>query len=118
MSELRDYPSRLSDPSSRKLETLSYLPPLDPEAIRRQAEYIVAQGWTPAIEHVEAERAMDTYWYMWKLPMFGEKDPERILREAATCHENNPGNHVRLIGYDSGRQSQGAALVIFRGESR
>ena len=28
MSELQDYNSRLSDPNSRKFETLSYLPPL------------------------------------------------------------------------------------------
>ena len=28
----------------------------------------------------------------------------------------NPGNHVRLVGYDNYAQSQGTALVIFRGK--
>ena len=37
------------------------------------------KGWNPAIEHTEPEHLMDNYWYMWKLPMFGETDVERIL---------------------------------------
>ena len=51
---------------------------------------------------------------MWKLPMFGETDVDRILGEAEQCHKANPGNHVRLIGYDNFKQSQGANMVIYR----
>lgn len=114
MSELQDYPSRLSDPDSRKFETFSYLPEMSPEQIRKQVEYIVAKGWNPAIEHTEPENAFGHYWYMWKLPMFGETDVDMVLAEAQACHEANPGNHVRLIGYDNDAQSLGAAMVIFR----
>ena len=32
MSEVQDYPSRLSDPASRKYETFSYLPEMSDEA--------------------------------------------------------------------------------------
>lgn len=117
MSEMQDYPSRLSDPASRKFETFSYLPPMDSQRIRKQVEYLVSMGWNPAIEHTEPENAFDHYWYMWKLPMFGETDIDVILAEADACHEANPGNHVRLVGYDNTKQSQGASMVIYRGHT-
>ena len=117
MSEVQDYNSRLSDPASRKFETLSYLPELSDEKIRAQVEYIVSKGWNPAVEHTEPENATSSYWYMWKLPMFGETDVDTVLKEAEACHTANPANHVRLVGYDNYAQSQGTALVIFRGQA-
>lgn len=117
MSEVQDYDSRLSDPASRKFETLSYLPQLSDDKIRAQVEYIVSKGWNPAIEHTEPANATGSYWYMWKLPMFGETDVDTILSEAEACHSANSSNHVRLIGYDNYAQSQGTALVIYRGQA-
>ncbi len=114
MTDIRDYRSSLVDPASRRFETFSYLPPMSDAAIRKQVEYIVSRGWNPAIEHTEPENAFDHYWYMWKLPMFGETDVDAILSEAEACHKAHPGNHVRLIGYDNYAQSQGAAMVVFR----
>src|SRR5574340_1561412 len=96
MSEVMDYKSRVSDPASRKFETFSYLPAMENDNIRKQVEYLVKKGWNPAIEHTEPEHLMDSYWYMWKLPMFGETDIDRILGEAEACHKANPNNHVRL----------------------
>ncbi len=115
MSDVQDYSSRLSDPASRRFETFSYLPALTDEAIRAQVQYIVDKGWNPAIEHTEPENSTSSYWYMWKLPMFGETDVDKILGEADACHKANPANHVRLIGYDNYAQSQGTAMVIYRG---
>jgi ribulose-bisphosphate carboxylase small chain len=115
MVEMQDYQSSLTDVSSRKFETFSYLPSLSDEQVRAQVEYIISKGWNPAVEHTEPENATDTYWYMWKLPMFGETDVERVLAEAEACHKAHPNNHVRLIGYDNYAQSQGTAMVIFRG---
>ena len=115
MSTMQDYSSSLSDPASRKFETFSYLPELDKDQIRKQVEYIVSKGWNPAIEHTEPENAFDHYWYMWKLPMFGETNVDAILNEAESCHKAHPTHHVRLVGYDNYKQSQGTALVIFRG---
>jgi hypothetical protein len=73
---MQDYNSRLSDPASRKFETFSYLPGMTKEEIRKQVEYLVKKGLNPAIEHTEPQYLMDSYWYMWKLPMFGETDVE------------------------------------------
>ncbi len=115
MSAMQDYKSSLTDPSSRRFETFSYLPEMNKDQIRKQVQYIVSKGWNPAIEHTEPENAFDHYWYMWKLPMFGETDIDRILAEAEACHKAHPGNHVRLIGYDNFAQSQGASMVIYRG---
>ena len=95
-----------------KLGTFSYLPPMTPQQVRKQAEYILARGWSPAIEHAEAGRATGSYWSMWKLPMFGERSVDRVLAEAEACREANPGHVVRLIGYDNIRQTLGAALVV------
>jgi ribulose-bisphosphate carboxylase small chain len=117
MSEILEYKSRVSDPRSRKFETFSYLPPLSKAEIRKQVEYIVARGWNPAVEHAEPAHARGSYWYMWKLPMFGERNVDRILAEAEACHKANPDDHVRLVGYDNQRQTQGTAMVVYRGRT-
>lgn len=117
MSEMQDYKSRVSDPASRKFETFSYLPQMTTEQIRKQIEYIVKKGWNPALEHTEPEHLMDNYWYMWKLPMFGETDVDVVMKEAEACRKANPNNHIRLLAYDNYRQSQGTNMVIFRGKT-
>lgn len=109
MSNVADYKQ------SVKFETFSYLPPLSAEETRAQIQYIVAQGWNPAIEHVEPERSGNYYWFMWKLPMFGEQSVDTILTELEACKREYPGHHIRLIGYDNYTQSQGTAFVVYRG---
>lgn len=114
MSELQDYNSRLSDPNSRKFETLSYLPALTDEQIRAEVKYIVSKGWNPAIEHTEPENATGSYWYMWKLPMFGEQSIDTVLAEIEACHREFPDHMVRFVAYDNYAQSQGMAFVVYR----
>lgn len=114
MSEIQDYSSRVSDPASRKFETFSYLPAMTTQQVRQQVAYIVARGWNPGIEHTEPEQMSGSYWYMWKLPLFGETDVDRILAEVEACRKANPGHYVRLLGFDNLRQTQGTAMVICR----
>lgn len=116
MSQVQDYPSRISDPKSRKAETFSYLPKMTEDQVKAQVQYIIDQGWNPAIEHSEPERAFDYFWYMWKLPMFGETSADAVIDEVNACIKANPNNHVRLIGYDNYAQSQGANMLIKRGD--
>jgi len=116
MSDMQDYNSSLGDAAaSRKYETFSYLPPLSKESARAQIQYIVDKGWNPGIEHTEPENARSNYWYMWKLPMFGETDVDAIMAEIEACHKAHPKNHVRLMGFDNFAQSAGTAMVIHRG---
>jgi len=112
---MQDYQSSLGNPDSRKFETFSYLPTLDAEQTRTQIQYIVDKGWNPSIEHTEPENASGSYWYMWKLPMFGETDVDAINKELDACHAAHPNNHVRLLGLDNFAQCAGTSMVIHRG---
>jgi ribulose-bisphosphate carboxylase small chain len=105
-------------PTIRRGETFSYLPAMTPERLRKQIVHIIAQGWSPAIEHTEPEKSFSSFWYLWKLPLFGERNVEAVMAELEACHRANPGNHVRLIAYDNYSQSQGAAFIVFRAGER
>ena len=113
--DVRAYPSRRGDPQSLKFGTFSYLPDVRASSVRKQVEYAVERGWTCAVEHVEPERAGEDYWYLWKLPMFGERDVDTIMSELAECRNAHPDDHVRIIGYDNKRQTQGLSMVVHRG---
>ncbi len=112
-----DYQSSLSDTNSRKFETFSYLPEFNADQTREQIQYIVDKGWNPSVEHTEPEHAAGSYWYMWKLPMFGETDVDAILKELEACHVAHPNNHVRLLGLDNFAQCAGTSMVIYRGKT-
>lgn len=112
--EMQDYHSLLGDPQSRKYETFSYLPEMSANEIRAQIQGMLDKGWEVAIEHVEPERSNITYWYMWKLPFFGEWNIDTIMNEINACRNAYDGHHVKVIGYDGKRQTQGLAMVVYR----
>ena len=105
-------------PTTRRAETFSYLPPLTPERLRAQIVYLIEQGWSPAVEHTEPEKSMSNFWYLWELPLFGERSVDRVMAELDACHRANPGHHVRLLGYDNYMQSQGTAFIVHRAGAR
>jgi ribulose-bisphosphate carboxylase small chain len=113
MPEVQAYKS-----TERRGETFSYLPPMTQDRMRQQIAYLMAQGWNPAIEHTEPEKSFSSFWYLWKLPFFGERSVERILAELEACHRANPSHHVRLLGYDNYTQSQGTAFIVYRAGAR
>jgi len=104
---MQDYQSSLGNTDSRKFETFSYLPTLTEEQTRQQIQYIVDKGWNAA----------GSYWYMWKLPMFGETDVDAILQEIENCHTAHPDNHVRLLGLDNFAQCAGTSMVVYHGKT-
>ena len=101
--------------TTQTLETFGFLPKFDMNEIQTQIAYILANGWSPAIEHEHPSRSFDHYWTMWKLPFFGETDLNHVLAELEACHRAFPDHHVRLTGYDNYTQTQGAAFVVFEG---
>jgi ribulose-bisphosphate carboxylase small chain len=105
-------------PTPRHVETFSYLPPMTPERLRYQIAYIIEQGWNPAIEHTEPEKSFSNFWYLWELPLFGERSVDRVMAELDGCHRANPGHHVRLLGYDNYMQTQGTAFIVHRAGAR
>lgn len=99
------------------LETFGFLPKMSAAEIQAQIAYIIANGWTPAIEHEHPDNAFDHYWTMWKLPFFGETEISNVLAELEACHRAFPGHHIRLTGYDNYTQSQGACFVVYEGHA-
>ena len=95
------------------LETFGFLPKLTAEEVQKQIAYIIANGWSPAIEHEHPSNSMDHYWTMWKLPFFGETNMGNVLAELEACRRTYPDHHIRLIGYDSYTQSQGSCFVVY-----
>jgi ribulose-bisphosphate carboxylase small chain len=103
--------------TSQTLETFGFLPKLTQDEVYDQITYLVSMGWTPAIEHEHPSASADHYWTMWKLPMFGETDPVRVMEELDACRRSYPDHHIRLIGYDNYTQSQGVCFVVYEGRA-
>ena len=101
--------------TANTLETFGFLPKLTQDEVYDQIEYLIAQGWTPAIEHEHPSQASNHYWTMWNLPFFGEKDLNAVSAEIEACRRAYPDHHVRLIGYDNYTQSQGVCFVVHEG---
>jgi ribulose-bisphosphate carboxylase small chain len=114
--ELQNYESRQNDAGSKRLGTFSYLPEMSGAEIRKQVQYMISRGWNCAVEHVEPARAAANYWYMWKLPLFGEGNVDTIMNELTACRNTHADDHIRIIGYDNNRQTQGLAMVVSRGK--
>ncbi len=103
--------------TAQTLETFGFLPKMSQDEVYTQISYIIAQGWTPAIEHEHPSQAFNHYWTMWKLPFFGEQDVGGVVAELEACRRAYPDHHIRLLGYDNYTQSQGSAFVVYEGRS-
>lgn len=104
--------SGLDKAASPKQRGIADLTAMAPARLRIRIDQMIKRGWIPAIEHTGADGAARDYWYIWKLPMFGETDVDRVLAEVETCRRTWPAHLVRLVGYDNLRQSQRASVVI------
>ncbi|PNW87372.1 hypothetical protein CHLRE_02g120150v5 [Chlamydomonas reinhardtii] len=121
--------------NNKMFETFSYLPPLSDEQIAAQVDYIVANGWIPCLEFAESDKAYvsnesairfgsvsclyydNRYWTMWKLPMFGCRDPMQVLREIVACTKAFPDAYVRLVAFDNQKQVQIMGFLVQRPKS-
>lgn len=121
--------------NNKMFETFSYLPPLTDEQIAAQVDYIVANGWIPCLEFADADQAYvsnestvrfgpvsclyydNRYWTMWKLPMFGCRDPMQVLREIVACTKAFPDAYVRLVAFDNVKQVQIMGFLVQRPKS-
>lgn len=97
-----------------RLETFSYLPALTVKEIAAQVRSILERGLVVAIEYTERPDPYSHYWTLWKLPLFGVRDPEAVLEALAECRAANSGAYVRVNGYDPVRQGQVASFVVSR----
>ncbi len=97
-----------------RLGTFSYLPAFTADDVARQVEGMISAGLVPAVEYTREPRPRDHYWTMWKLPLFSAPTARAVLEELASCRAEHPDCYVRLVGYDSRRQVQATAFVVYR----
>eukprot|EP00887_Chlorella_sp_A99_P007020 scaffold2.g7020.t1 len=118
--------------NNKFFETFSYLPALSDEAISKQVDYIVQNGWTPCLEFADADVAYTSndsctrikgttalyydnrYWTLWKLPMFGCTDGSQVLKEIAACRKAFPDAYSRLVAFDPTKQVQVTGFLVNR----
>ncbi|ONI17405.1 hypothetical protein PRUPE_3G157200 [Prunus persica] len=110
----------------KKFETLSYLPPLSPESLAKEVDYLLRKNWVPCLEF-ELEKGFvyrenhrspgyydGRYWTMWKLPMFGCTDSSQVLKELEEAKKANPNSFIRIIGFDNVRQVQCISFIAYK----
>merc|ERR1711953_167005 len=107
----------------QKYETLSYLPQLSDQQIKKQIDYMIRNNWTPSLEFSDdGDIYLNTrmgpgyydnrYWSMYKLPMFGCTDPNEVIREIETCRRDYPQAKIRVIAFDPIKQVQTAGFIV------
>merc|ERR1711904_487086 len=109
--------------NGKKYETLSYLPQLTNNDIRKQIEFVISNNWTPSLEFSEdGDIYLNTrmgpgyydnrYWSMYKLPMFGCSESNEVIREIDNCKREFPTSKIRVLGFDSKRQVQMCGFIV------
>lgn len=96
--------------------TFSFLPPLTDEEINKQIQYCLDNEWPINVEFTDDPHPRNTYWEMWKQPMFDVKDPAAILYEINECRKANPQHYIRVGAYDrrKGRQTIALSFIVNR----
>ncbi|MBE3598771.1 MAG: ribulose bisphosphate carboxylase small subunit [Limnochordaceae bacterium] len=97
-----------------RTEMFSYLPPMPPEEVRQQVEYLIRRGYVPGIEFTQRLDSHDDFWSFWKLPFFRGATVDGVLAELEACKTAHPGATIRLTGYDARRQCQVLSFVVHR----
>jgi ribulose-bisphosphate carboxylase small chain len=105
-------------PKERRYETLSYLPPLSDAQIAKQLQYILDQGYIPAIEFSESSAPEQHYWTLWKLPLFNVTTTQEILNEVRACRSEYSNNYVKVVGFDNVKQCQVLSFIVHKPNSR
>lgn len=101
-------------PKERRYETLSYLPPLSDAQITRQVQYILDQGYIPAVEFSEDSDPKQHYWTLWKLPLFGAGSPQEVLNEVRACRSEYSASYIRVVGFDNIKQCQVLSFIVHK----
>ncbi|HIK13323.1 MAG TPA: ribulose bisphosphate carboxylase small subunit [Oscillatoriaceae cyanobacterium M33_DOE_052] len=101
-------------PIERRYETLSYLPPLTDQQIVKQIQYMISQGYIPAIEFSEDSAPEQHYWTMWKLPLFNCSSPQEVLNEVRECRQEYSNSFIRVAGFDNIKQCQTISFIVYK----
>ncbi len=101
-------------PKERRYETLSYLPPLTDNQIRKQIQYILDQGYIAGVEFSDDSSPEMHYWTLWKLPLFHARSVEEVMTEIDACRSENRDSYVRVMGFDNIKQCQVLSFIVHK----
>jgi ribulose-bisphosphate carboxylase small chain len=101
-------------PKERHYETLSYLPPLTDQQIAKEIQYMLEQGFIPAVEFEKDPRPNDHHWTLWKLPLFSASSPQEVLSEVRECKAQYSDCYIRVIGFDNIKQCQTMSFIVYK----
>ena len=101
-------------PKERRYETLSYLPPLTDSQIAKQVQYILDQGFIPAVEFSESSEPKQHYWTLWKLPLFQARSVQEVMNEVDACRSEYRDSYIRVVGFDNVKQCQVLSFLIHK----
>jgi ribulose-bisphosphate carboxylase small chain len=101
-------------PKEKRYETLSYLPPLTDQQIAKQIQYMIDQGYIPAVEFEKDPKPTDYHWTMWKLPLFAVSSPQEVLNEVRECRTEYSDCYIRVIGFDNIKQCQTMSFIVHK----
>ncbi len=101
-------------PKEPRYETLSYLPPLTDQQIAKQIDYMLDQGFIPAIEFEEDPSPSDHHWTLWKLPLFNVSSPQEVLNEVRECRQEYSNSYIRVVGFDNIKQCQTVSFIVYK----
>ena len=98
--------------------TFSYLPDFTDQEIGAQVGYCIENGWAVSLEYTDDPHPRNSYWEMWGLPMFDQKDLDAVMREIEQCRRAFPNHYIKVNGYDrtKGRQTTMLSFIAHRPE--
>ncbi len=101
-------------PKELRYETLSYLPPLTDQQISKQINYMLEQGYIPAIEFEENPTPGMHHWTLWKLPLFSASSAQDVLSEVRECRSEYSNSYIRVVGFDNIKQCQTVSFIVYK----
>lgn len=96
--------------------TFSFLPDFTEDEVRAQVEYCLRNGWAINIEYTDDPHPRNSYWELWGLPMFDQKDGAAVLAELDECRKARPNHYIKINAFDSskGRETIALSFIVNR----
>lgn len=96
--------------------TFSFLPDFTEDQVRAQVEYCLRNGWAINIEYTDDPHPRNSYWELWGLPMFDQKDAAAVLAELDECRKVHPNHYIKVNAFDSskGRETIALSFIVNR----
>lgn len=101
-------------PKERRYETLSYMPPMSDQQIAKQIQYMIDQGFIPAVEFEEDPTPELHHWTLWKLPLFNASSAQEVLNEVRECRSEYSNSYIRVVGFDNIKQCQTVSFIVYK----